>query len=58
MSNTCRWTQDEWDGDTYSTSCGDAFVFIDGTPEENGCKFCCHCGKPLEQVLLEDDEEE
>ncbi len=41
----CAWTEDE-DG-TYQTNCGQAFQFIDGTPDENLMKFCCYCGQPL-----------
>lgn len=41
----------EWDdGDnTWSCSvCGEPFVLIDGTPKENGMKFCPNCGAKME----------
>lgn len=44
----CTWTQD-CDG-FWETACGEAFDFVDGTPAENGMRFCCYCGKPLKQV--------
>lgn len=48
MPDECTWTEDE-DGN-WDTACGDKFVFIDGPPSANGCKFCCYCGKPLNEV--------
>lgn len=42
----CRWRQDEDDG-AWDTTCGERFEIIDGTPQENGMKFCCYCGKEL-----------
>jgi len=46
----CTWTEES--GPDYSgvwdTSCGKAFVYEEGTPTENGARFCKHCGKPLE----------
>ena len=41
----------EWDdGDnTWSCSvCGEPWVLIDGTPKENGMKFCPNCGAKME----------
>ena len=43
----CAWVPDE-DG-TYYTDCGAAFTIIDGKPSDNGMKFCCYCGKPIDQ---------
>ncbi len=50
----CTWTQqdDEW-SNLWETSCGNAFVLEEGTPEENDCKFCTYCGHPLAQKLVE-----
>ena len=38
----CRWQQDD-DG-AWQATCGNAYGIIEGTPEENGMKFCCFCG--------------
>jgi hypothetical protein len=49
----CVWTL-PLDGkawQTWETSCGKAFVMIDGAPSDNGMKFCCYCGKPLWDVV-------
>lgn len=32
------------------TTCGHAFELNDGTPTENGMKFCCYCGQVLTYV--------
>ena len=40
----CRWKYCGDDG-YWHTSCGEDFVFNDGTPQENGLLFCHHCGK-------------
>jgi len=53
---SCVWALD--DEGTYHTSCGEVFWLEDGTPEENGCRFCHHCGARLVVVELEEDEEE
>jgi len=45
---SCVWKQDE-DGN-WDTACGDKHIYIDGTPKENGAKFCCYCGAKLKEV--------
>jgi hypothetical protein len=40
----CHWKYCGDDG-YWHTSCGEDFVFNDGTPQENGVLFCYHCGK-------------
>jgi len=43
----CIWMEDD-DG-IYQTSCGNAFEFMNGTPDDNHMKFCPYCGKLLRQ---------
>ena len=45
----CEWTQDpDFEmGDTYHSSCGELWSFIDGGPKENRVSYCHHCGKPV-----------
>lgn len=58
QSPTCLWSQeDDIDSDFYGTSCGHYFSIIDGTPNDNGFKFCVFCGKPIEQSLITEVEE-
>jgi hypothetical protein len=47
MPAVCEWTQDaDFEmGDTYHSSCGELWSFIDGGPKENRVSYCHHCGK-------------
>ena len=59
---TCTWTLDDCgDGEVWETACGQAFQFFDGSASDNKMKFCCYCGKPLEEVrtsqLVSDEDE-
>lgn len=42
--------QDGYDGDVYydCSACGESWVMIDGTPQENGMLYCPHCGAKME----------
>ena len=45
----CEWTiqDDDYGGDTWQSSCGELWSFIDGGPKENRVSFCHHCGKKV-----------
>ena len=45
----CLWSKDpDFEmGDTYDSSCGEKWSFIDGGPSENRVSFCQGCGKPV-----------
>jgi hypothetical protein len=45
----CKWEKDNLDYDQYKTSCGNMFVFFEGSPEDNKMKFCPYCGKEIDQ---------
>ena len=49
LTDSCEWAQDpEFEmGDTYVSSCGEKWSFIDGGPQENRVRFCHGCGKPV-----------
>lgn len=49
---SCLWAPDD-DGSWWS-ACGNGFVFNDGTPTENAFAYCCYCGSPMAQGVLED----
>lgn len=39
---------DSWDGVYYECSaCGEPWTTIDGTPRDNGMKFCPNCGAEM-----------
>ena len=42
----CTWTQqdDEHMPDTWASSCGELWSFIDGGPKDNRLSYCHHCG--------------
>lgn len=45
-----RWeTVEGWDGDELyrCSECGDEFVLIEGTPNDNNYWFCPHCGADM-----------
>jgi len=47
-SNLCRWAYDDI-YDNYETACGRAFTLIDGTLAKNKMRYCCYCGKRIEE---------
>lgn len=50
-AKVCEWKQDtDYETAIWHTSCGEAFVFNDGDPEENFLKFCCYCGGRLTAI--------
>lgn len=54
MSETCIWSRADDGSEVYETSCQEGcFMLNSGTPSENGMRFCCYCGKPLEEYLGE-----
>lgn len=54
VAGECTWKED--DEGNWDTTCGEAFQFNDGTPSENSMKYCCYCGKPLKEVMWEEEE--
>jgi hypothetical protein len=59
MDTECTWTLDaDYDGDSWDTSCGEKFCFIDGTPSQNQMRFCGYCGGRLVEVVPEPEPEE
>jgi len=45
MAIVCKW-EEEYDG-PWHTECGESFDLNEGTPKDNGMKYCCYCGKKL-----------
>lgn len=50
-SGICTWHEDD-DGH-WHTDCKQIFTLFDGTPVENGFKFCPYCGKALVEEKFE-----
>ena len=56
----CVWFRDDGidASDVWDTDCGHAFVVTEGSPSENHMKFCCYCGRELEELLSSETESE
>ena len=52
VEERCRWSDDA-DG-TWETGCGQSFIVTEGKPDENDMRFCCYCGRRIEQVDYQD----
>jgi hypothetical protein len=51
----CEWAQEDESSDAWDTGCGRTFLINDGTPSENGMRYCCFCGKTLIGVPFEQE---
>ena len=56
VTDTCTWTEDE--NGAWHTTCGNCHELFDGTPVENGFKYCPYCGKELVEKMFEYEGEE
>jgi hypothetical protein len=52
VATTCTW---QYGAFSWHTGCGQEWMLNDGTPEQNGMRFCHSCGKTL--VVHEDQPE-
>ena len=44
-SDLCEWKDNEdYENPGFETGCGEAFIFIEGSIEENNFNYCPHCG--------------
>ena len=49
-AETCTWTETE--NRLWMTGCGESYKLTVGAPSENKMKFCCLCGRLLEEELF------
>ncbi len=49
----CGWMPEDEDSDSFQTDCGEMFILNEGTPTDNGMKFCCYCGKQIDDQKVE-----
>lgn len=57
----CTWTLDDDEHGIWQTTCGTAWSFTEGGPEDNSCNYCHKCGGALVIVRPEpeaDDDED
>ncbi|NCC26605.1 MAG: hypothetical protein EOM22_00255 [Gammaproteobacteria bacterium] len=45
----CTWTPDLMRF-VWVTDCGESFAIHEGSPEQNGLRYCCFCGRRLAEV--------
>lgn len=59
-TETCTWHGDAVGSDYWETDCRNSFILNDGTPADNGMKFCCYCGRQLvtDAATDEDDDDD
>lgn len=48
QKKACQWLRD--DLGAWGTACGNTFELWIGSPAENRMRFCCYCGKPLQDT--------
>lgn len=53
----CVWTEAYEGNGPWEVGCGHDFE-LDGTPSENGMKFCCFCGAELQEERWTEEPEE
>ena len=46
----CEWKLEDAEGNLYATGCENRQLIFEGTPEENGYKYCPYCGKRIKEV--------
>ena len=47
----CVWHNDPETDNSWDTGCRQLFEIYDGTPTENGMRFCCYCGKSISEAI-------
>ena len=52
----CTWDQDG-EGGPWQAGCGKYFEVNEGLPSENGMKFCCYCGRTIDESPYTEDVE-
>ena len=51
----CAWVLDDEDNNTWATTCGNMYVFMEGGPVENDMRYCPYCGK---RILVTQEEQD
>ena len=46
----CEWKLEDAEGNLYAIGCENRQLIFEGTPEENGYKYCPYCGKRIKEV--------
>ena len=46
---SCEWELEDVESNLYVTGCENRELIFEGTPEENGYKFCHYCGRKIKR---------
>ena len=53
-TNECKWHQEDHEDNSWYSDCGQSFVLVDGSPNDNKMSYCNKCGNKLIEVFHED----
>lgn len=45
----CEWKLEDSESNLYVTECENRQLIFEGTPEENGYKYCPYCGRKIKR---------
>lgn len=48
--DVCKWKIEDEEANLYVTGCGQRHLIFEGTPKENGYRYCHYCGKKIKVV--------
>ena len=48
--DVCEWKFEDEEANLYLTGCQQRQLIFDGTPKENGYRYCPYCGKKIKVV--------
>ncbi len=46
---SCEWKLEDAESNLYATGCENRELIFEGTPEENGYKYCPYCGRKIKR---------
>ena len=46
---SCEWKLEDSESNLYVTGCENRQLIFEGTPEENGYKYCPYCGRKIKR---------
>ena len=46
----CEWHLEDAEGNLYATECENRQLIFEGTPKENGYRYCPYCGRKIKEV--------
>ena len=49
VEQSCEWNLEDVESNLYVTGCENRELIFEGTPEENGYKYCPYCGRKIKR---------